>query len=183
MCSAGKSVWDSTLGGLKVASSWVVDKRWSDQYSRYIRAVLGQEFITPSSDFRDMHEACDFDMVFEMRSLKFACRLRRSGYAKGFPFDVTLRYSRPNGTETEWAKVIDKGFADYMFYGFADPEPPRVSRWIIVNLELLRFAHDLIPFKDMFNYDNSSDFRVLSAHDLRSAGCVKAVSAGYWENY
>lgn len=170
---------DSTVGVSKLENLlWKQDKAWSDQYSRYVRAILGQEFIVPADDFSDAHRATDFDMVFKMRSLTFACRIRREYYAEKYPFDVTLRSVRPNGNKTELEKVLS-GFGDFMFYGFAG-EVPRIPRWIVLNLEQFRMSWPLMNPSREGNHDGSSQFVALNTNDLRDLGCVYSTSKNYW---
>jgi hypothetical protein len=162
-------------------ASFGFDLQWARQYDRYVRAVLGQVFIVTADEFKDVREATDFEMVYTMRPLTFACRLRRSKWARRCPLDITLRSSRPSGTTTEWQKVMS-GFGDYLFYGFADETPPRVSRWVVVDLERIRMANTsgLLRFGEMTNTDNSSRFRVLDASHIDELGCVHATSRDYW---
>ena len=108
-------------------------------------------------------------IVLRMNAVRIACRLRRNEYMKGFGDEFTIRFSRPSGAKSEFAKIVE-GWGDYLFYGFAGESPPNIARWFIGDLKAFRLAvvrymyanKGEMPGKVVSNRDESSDF--LSVH-------------------
>jgi hypothetical protein len=118
---------------------------------------------------------------------KVGYRCRDAGkYLKDFFKDITFRYSRPNGRETEFQKII-RGHGDYFFYGFGETFTQQMERWIIVALAPFRSvvaAHKddrPRPWSVVANGDGSSEFAVFKAWWLDKQGCVPFRSANYFE--
>lgn len=70
-----------------------------------------------------------------------AVRIRDISYASRYPFDVTMRYRRKSGVDTEFQKLTD-GKASMFFYGFAellyppsDPAKLIVGRWVMLDMK------------------------------------------------
>lgn len=123
--------------------SWIDDKRWADPYLPFVKAICGYYFLAEGTYVEDAQQNTDLK-VLDMGDIRIAVRLRESQYWReqtrnGHPYrqDFTLRNSRPNGTPTEFDKILD-GFGDYFFYGFACAKPPRLLGFGILNLQCFR---------------------------------------------
>ena len=161
--------------------AWKRDKVWSDRFGSYVRGLLGQQFFKPAADWQDQREATDFDFVLTMSRITVACRLRTIGYLARFPYDVTVRATRPSGTPTELDKIL-AGFASHMLYGFGDDtgDRPRIPRWIILSMDAFRLAYPELTSVKQANSDGSSDFLAFDARELADANCIYAHSTGYF---
>jgi hypothetical protein len=152
---------------------WKKDKEWSEGFFLQVREIirdLAGELISiqKAEDEDDIHKATDFTVKVETGDI--ACRIRRSRYLKDFG-DITIRYSRPSGTPTEYEK-IRKGFAKWFFYGWAD-ENDKITAWIFVDLDKLRASGLLENRTPVFNKDGTS-FVAIPITDLEKNGCIKA---------
>jgi hypothetical protein len=58
------------------------------------------------------------------------------------PRGVQIRLSRPNGTKTEFEKILD-GWGDWFFYGHSISDY-EIRRWMVVDLHAFR---DIFPYK------------------------------------
>lgn len=144
------------------------DKEWSDRYLHQIKKIVGPLLLEPAPLEMDWNEATDLK-ILKARDLRIACRIRRPGYSDAYPYDFTVRYSRPFGAKTELEKIMD-GFGDLAFYGHANREH-KIDRYFVLDLDVFRFALNLdsdgqyIRYTRKDNRDESSDF---IAFDLRS---------------
>lgn len=112
---------------------YVEDRVYSDQFIDEIKQIIGPILLEPAPYLLDIKEATDLIMM-HARSQKIACRVRRPGYAERFPNDITFRFWRASGVETEWPK-IQRGFVDLYFYGIACRyHPGKFARWSLVNV-------------------------------------------------
>ena len=147
---------------------YALDRRWSDFYLPQIRQIVGPFLLEPAPDDIDMHEATDL-VILKARDLRIACRVRRDEASAAYPFDFTVRYSRPSGRETEHVKIM-AGFGDLMFYGHASSENT-IGRWMLIDLDVFRSSlkqdptYRFIRAKYKGNFDGSSSFY---AYDVRS---------------
>lgn len=113
------------------------DRKWADAFIPEIKRVLRQNApllmqIEISSAEADMKEATDLNI--RTKAGRVACRIRRSDI--GFR-DWTIRYSRPNGIETEYSK-IKNGFADFYLYAWAAKDGKTFQDWILLDLDRVR---------------------------------------------
>jgi hypothetical protein len=95
------------------------DIEYERRFSSTIAGILGKQFIVQDAEL-DWKHATDF-AIFNVRPFKVAARLRTADYLRQYPFEFTLRWSRPSGVETEIDKVR-RGLVDYMIYGFINEE-------------------------------------------------------------
>lgn len=116
--------------------SYAVDRTWSDQYLPTMRRLIGPHLLVPAPLEVDTRQASDL-VVLRGRDMTIACRVRRHGYAERFPFDITIRSKRDNGSKTELMKLRE-GWGDWMFYGHASLDPGAVDRWYLLDLHVWR---------------------------------------------
>lgn len=137
---------------------YVTDREWSDEYIPTIKKIVGEYVLTESPLEVDCQEATDL-IVFDARSLKIACRLRRPGYFEKYGNEFTIRCHRENGVTTELEKVVN-GFGDWFFYGHADNgNTLNITNWMLINLDSFR-AHlirnqENIVFGNKDNHDGT----------------------------
>lgn len=146
-------------------NGWKKDKERADIFMPTIKGILGKLFIGDAPVFEDQQQATDL-MIFHISPLTVACRMRDLSYFAKYPNEITIRYSRPGGTKTEYDKIVD-GWADYFFYGFGDFATGKIRAYSVLSLDALRASlirhHDtLYQLKD--NRDGSSRFMAI---DLR----------------
>lgn len=140
------------------------DFGWQAQFADSIRRIVGPFLLVPAPMDVDMTQATDF-LMFKAGGLSLAARIRgtdRSGrrYADLYPNDITIRSRRDNGTRTEWAKIIEDGFADWMFYGHATGVGTRLYPFFLIDLAVLRemYAADgtkILTSQDKANGDGT----------------------------
>jgi hypothetical protein len=92
------------------------DFEWQAQYEAQVRGIIGAHLVLQAPLKLDMTQATDF-MVLKSGPTCFACRLRRPGYYRAFPGQFTLRNWRMTGARTEYQKIIEDKFGDWMLYG------------------------------------------------------------------
>jgi hypothetical protein len=116
------------------------DRAFSEQFSpeimRIVQPLLPKPIVAPASITLDRNHATVF-VVINAGPTKIASRVRRREYFR-MPYRVqfTIRSLRLNGVETELAKV-EKGFADWAFYGFEDM-PRKLAQWAALDLNVFR---------------------------------------------
>lgn len=113
------------------------DFDWQAQFVPTIRKKVGPHLLTPAPMELDCSEATDF-LVMDAEDKRIAARVRRHGYADDFGDQFTIRSRRDNGHRTEFAKIIDDGFGDWMFYGHYTGHPFTVYPWWLINLDVFR---------------------------------------------
>lgn len=128
------------------ANEFQWDFDWQLQYLDEIKGIVGPLLLQQASIERDQNEATDL-LVLKARDMRIACRVRRSGFAERYPWDITFRSYRPTGARTEYQKVFEDGWADWFFYGHAmDGQIIGLSRWLLVDLDAVRVhAHHVAP--------------------------------------
>jgi hypothetical protein len=120
-------------------TSYADDRKWADRYIPVIKRIVGPHLLSPAPLEVDQQQAADL-IVLRARDMTIACRVRRPGYAKKWPYDITIRSRRHSGAKTEFAKIVD-GWGDWMFYGHAQySEQIGFSRWYLIDLAALRAA-------------------------------------------
>lgn len=153
-------------------NNWQDDKRWSDRFIPEIKRILGLYLIGEPPAEEDAERNTDL-IVLKMEAVRIACRIRRPEYFSKYPDDITIRTSRPSGTKTELAKLIE-GFGDYFFYGFSDVEEQHLRAWKLCRLNAFRLWFNRyivtnrgeIPGILKPNGDGSSDFRAFNANQI-----------------
>lgn len=125
--------------------SYSSDRVWSDQYLYLIKTIVGPYLLTEASAEEDNHRATDLIMLAADK-IRIACRIRRQGYADRYPDDITIRSHRDSGAKTEFTKIFDDGYANWMFYGHVCPHNREsLVRWMLVDLDGLRWVKQNHP--------------------------------------
>lgn len=138
-------------------------------YLGHLKAICGQYLIGEAPFEEDTQRATDL-IVLKLDPIRVACRVRRSEFMGRYPDEFTVRANRPNGHETELAKIV-AGWGDYMIYGFAGP-PPMLAAWALLDLRVFRtwWSRQLWlgrhPGIEKPNRDGSSAFRAFTIGDL-----------------
>lgn len=125
--------------------TWRADFAWAQRLAPDIQAVIGRQLpsldlhqVNVASQFADLHEATDYQLVFiSTTGVRIAARIRSYGFLQRFPGQITIRYSRPSGAITEAQKIMD-GWGDFVLYGFASPGRDRLVAYFIGDLRVLR---------------------------------------------
>lgn len=129
MCFPGPRATDSSSTGMSYKDDATLEVR----FSRTIRAILGLQFFTRDT-WADQQEGTDF-AIFRADPIRVAVRLRRHKYFLRYPNDITVRWSRPSGADTEIHK-ISKGLVDAMLYGFVSPNEDKIISYCIIGLSI-----------------------------------------------
>ena len=156
------------------------DRAWSDMFIPEIKQILGEFLIKEAPIVEDMMHNTDL-IVFELGTVRIACRIRKYSFCQNYGDQFTLRYSRPNDKETEFQKMLN-GYGDYFFYGFSNSKEDKLYKWIIGDLNKLRtYINDYANNNDnklpgiiksnkdkssefiIFHYDSIPDFVVYSS--------------------
>jgi len=81
-------------------------RRWSDQYLREIKDLVGPHLLQATPKWIDIDEASDL-MVLGARSQTVAARVRKHRYLERYPHDITFRAKTWGGHKSEMEKVMD----------------------------------------------------------------------------
>ena len=160
--------------------NWKEDKKWADGYFPEIKQIIKSKAgeivdIVVASDEKDKSYATDYIIKIE-KSGDIACRVRKPNCRYR---ELTLRYSRPSGIETEFSK-IKGGYASWYLYAWAT-NGSVFGDWIFINLDKLRQSGllnekwSIVP-----NWDNSSSFIGIPFFRLYDVGCVVDFKATTW---
>lgn len=163
----------SRFGVIRLAN-WETDKKWSDRFLPEIKKILGLHLIGEPPMEEDCERNTDL-MVLKMDPVRIACRIRKCKYYDKYPNDITIRCSRPSGTKTELAKIIE-GWGDYFFYGFCDSGECFLIDWRLCDLKAFRLWFNgyivknkgTIPGVLKNNGDGSSDFRAFDSTKIKN---------------
>ena len=153
---------------------WKPDKKWADQFlpeiERIIREVAGSIIeVKAASQEADEHFATDY--VVTVESGDIACRIRKWHYWEHFG-DLTFRYSRPSGAQTEVEK-IQNGFARWYLYAWANDGS--LGAWVFINLDIVREQGTLLNDWPVFaNKDGSSRFVAIPRTAFKQDGSMIA---------
>ena len=152
-------------------TGWRADKRWSDRFLPEIKRILGEHLISEPPVEEDMGHNTDL-VVLRLDAVRIACRVRRYGYLERYGGEFTVRTGRPSGAKTELTKIVE-GWGQYLFYGFADEQESKLSRWVLGDLNafriwLMRFLSksQTMPGNENFNGDGSSSFRAFQVNEI-----------------
>ena len=107
------------------------DMRLEERHWDPICSILGRVFFKKNIE-KDLHQGTDMYVASINGRLNIGCRLRTNEYIKKYQCEMTIRFSRPSGIETEWHK-LRSGFFDYIFYGFVSFDESKIVQWIIVD--------------------------------------------------
>ncbi|KVS50670.1 hypothetical protein WK39_27805 [Burkholderia cepacia] len=171
--STATSPRDSTM-------SYRDDRTWSDAYLPAIRMIVGPHLLVPAPLELDQTQATDL-IVLKAQNITVAARVRRPEYASRFPFDFTIRCRRDSGAETELSKILH-GWADWMFYGFANPtDAGTIAHWHLIDLDAFRFELARLGYQHGWRvaceeHDNHDGTHFMAFDVRRFSNCVIASS-------
>ena len=138
---------------------WELDKLLTDRAMPHVQAALGCLLFKAGNAVEDTKEATDL-RILNAQDQRVAVRLRSDRYRDKYGGEITLRYDRPSGTQSEVEKIM-MGFAQWFFYGFID-DSGRLIQYTIINLNGVRLflweAKNLVETFCIRNADNSSTF-------------------------
>lgn len=146
------------------------DFDWQRGLIPEIKRVLANYLIVEAPASEDKQRNTDL-IVLRLDTVRVACRLRRYEYLTRYGDQFTVRTSRPNGTQTELAKMLS-GWGDYLFYGFASADGISLEAWLLGDLNTFRLWHHRElwagrrPGEPRHNGDGSSDFAAYRVEDL-----------------
>lgn len=153
---------------------WEIDDTWArghgKEIAKIIRSLAGDIlYVRAADEDEDIHKATD--IVVGVKEGAIACRIRRPGYLETFG-DMTIRYSRPTGTSTEFEK-IKKGFGRWYLYAWTVwvGEDEKIESWVFIDLDRLRASGLLDNPEPIYNL-NGTSFIAISLEDLENAGCI-----------
>lgn len=151
----------------KSRDDYVQDRKESDVYIPSAVSLLAylfsKELFTESTPDDDMKKASDLTWLrsSDVGGKHIALRVRKADVwgMRDYRYDFTLRARRGNGVETEFSKIVVKGYGDYLLYAHADPgKPRRLAHHWLVNLERFRFFYYqgmIKPPKEISNGDGT----------------------------
>jgi hypothetical protein len=141
-----------------MARGWRQDKEWSDKFILEIQRIFGEVFFSLPSLADDQLRNTDL-ICLDMSGKRIGCRVRKKEYLYKYPFEFTMRSSRPRGTKTELQKIIE-GWGDYFFYGFSNSTETGFLQWLIGDLHIFRKSKDIEALGiTKVNFDQSSNFK------------------------
>ncbi len=149
-----------------MAESYEFSRSRADKVLPDVKWVLKQACgwnIEVASEYLDIKEATD--VVAGWRHIAVRSRSYKK-YFDDYGREFTIRSRRDTGSETELAK-INKGFGDYLLYGFLED---REHRWFtIIDLGCFRratskFGHDI--FSDEMSNNDGTFFRAYRIIDF-----------------
>ncbi|MDO8588387.1 MAG: hypothetical protein Q7T82_15270 [Armatimonadota bacterium] len=165
-----------TCGGTRRSDlpQWKRDKAQSDRLIPELKRICGEYLIGEAPEEDDAERNTDL-IVLKLAAVRIACRIRTHEYMEAYGGEFTIRSSRPTGTKTELAKIIE-GWGDYFLYGFSDAAGRILAAWMLGDLKVFRhwFASQLvknkgnIPGTECANKDGSSLFRAFRIDALPS---------------
>lgn len=144
---------------------------WQRAFIPHMKEIAGRHLIGEAPAYEDARHNTDL-IVLKLDAVRIACRVRRASYRERYGNEFTIRATRPSGTQTELAKILE-GWGDYVLYGFEGTED-RLSAWMLGDLRIFRLwfvrylaAHQgNTPGQERANGDGSSRFRSFQVSDL-----------------
>jgi hypothetical protein len=110
-------------------------RAFAQQFDESLQAILGLELYRTASFLEDVRYGIDGTI----KILRVAERLRSLAVYPRYKFQITLRYSRPTGTATEYRKLLEGTMAaDIYFYGWGDIHSREIKAYVILSVPALR---------------------------------------------
>lgn len=144
---------------------WLRDKSRFDPFMRSVKRELAPFVIDIAGAIVDREEATDL----VVGPCTIAVRGRSEEYLSQYPHDITFRLWRTSGARTEWEKIVEHGYADKMFYFFANEQMATLSAWRLLDLHHFRSQWVSGPkprFIDKSNPDGKTGFRAVDSRSL-----------------
>jgi len=153
-------------------STYKNDRSLEDKFSKTIKAILGNQFITKDIEM-DLKRGTDF-LIFNVNPFKIGVRLRRYQYYKNVKYrnQFTIRWSRPSGVKTEIHKIMD-GYVDYILYGFINECEEKIIKYFIGDLEVFRNT-EAKPVSILPNHPHDSDLAVFNVFQFPVSFILKS---------
>lgn len=143
---------------------WQEDQAFANKFIADCQQLLGLACIQVADMDEDRHH--NTDLMFEVGYKRFPVRIRRGQQRLAFNRrnEVTFRYSRPSGVETELSKLLN-GWGDCCLYGWGDEAQGRVVAYTLLDLHKMRgwlcqhaLANHALPGRIQHDRDGSSSF-------------------------
>lgn len=126
-----------------------IDRAWGDLWLPFVMDVIpAKHLLKVSSEEKDRQCVSDldsrlFDKIVEVHNITIAVRMRRPHHydIANRKNEITIRCRRETGAKTEWTKIVDDGWGDLLFYGFANPAwelVPCIRQWTLISLRAIR---------------------------------------------
>ena len=120
-------------------TTWKTEKAWSDVLIPETREILGRYLVAVPPDIEDQQHNTDLIVMVSGKN-RIACRTRRNKYLAEYSKEFTIRAMTKTGQRTEINKVLEDGWGDLLFYGFADEPGLKLVQWFIGDLDVFRSA-------------------------------------------
>jgi len=135
------------------------DFGWQAQFLPTICRIVGPHLLVPTPESIDQTEAADF-MLLRGGEIFVAARVRRCHYIEKYGKEITIRSRRDTGARTEWEKICEDGFGDWMFYGFHTGDGLDICPFFLLDLHVLRdlwraFGSEIITVPHIPNGDGT----------------------------
>ena len=143
---------------------WQESKAWSDRFIPHAQQLLGLTCIGVAAIDQDRKE--NTDLMFEVGWQRIAVRIRRLEQRLAFNRrnEITLRFDRRSGAETELAKLMN-GWGDCFLYGWGDEASGQIRAYTLLDLHQLRgwlfqylLTYQRLPSPVMPDRDGSASF-------------------------
>ncbi len=156
---------------MKYKIAFEEDRQWANQFGLLIRQIVEAHYhlfvaFRQGTEDEDIRQATDY--VVSAPPITVAARVRKPAV----PYrDLTIRYERPSGAETEYSK-IKAGHGSLYFYGWASISGG-FDDWMLVLLESMRGTGMLDGWDEkQWNRDMSSSFVTWRQAKLRGHGLL-----------
>lgn len=148
------------------------DRAWSDLYLPWQRAYLSKRFgVDPvSNSVWDNCAAVDF----RVGTHEIMGRMRSYECFEKYPFDLTFRFYRLSGAQTECSKVFEEGWGTHMLYGFASLDERSVAAYQFADLAAIRVAikaNPMLLHGPVPNKGGNTWFKYVTTTEL-PPGCI-----------
>lgn len=151
------------------------DMAWADRFTDVVNRAIKEAYlkmieICKASAFQDNQEATDC-IIKTPGSGETAIRLRRGDYHQN---EITIRYERKSGVETEYSK-IRRGMCKLYLFGWVDNRAHKLRRFVFVDLDKMRnqgFFDKEEPYPVIPNSDGKTSFTVYTITRLAERDCI-----------
>lgn len=155
--------------------TYAKDRSFADKHfiaiSRAVKEVAVKILtVNVAPDQDDKERATDYIITADIGTV--GCRIRRPGTWNQYK-DLTIRYSRASGAETEYSKIM-KGYPRWYLYGWSNGDETRFESWAFIDMNRFResgLLNDILP-RIKHNYDGKTSFIYYDMKDLKFAGAL-----------
>ena len=122
---------------VSMMNTYEINREFADKHLPQVQKIIAEEITSVSSFEEDTKQATDLIVITCPRG-QVAVRIRRPGYAERYPWEFTIRFRAANmNYHTEYQKILDEGWADWLFYGHLNQEG-QIFRWFLIDLDVFR---------------------------------------------